>query len=203
MVAGTTLCSNSQSGQPSVCYHMQAAVEYTTIPSRLHMVLLRENLSLARSGTQQVTSIKPAPTAGMPNLVDGPSSLNITEWPFPQPSPSCLGERPLVAYRTQIQGLLAPKPGMPESLPIVMHAPEVHSNNSLVHPGFATLSFAYVRNGLFVPEEQKGLLTFQNLLLKDLPQGGSAEELSAAAQLPAMLPPQAWTLLVWAVNRWG
>lgn len=167
------------------------------------MVLLRENLSLARSGTQQVTSIKPAPTAGMPNLVDGPSSLNITEWPFPQPSPSCLGERPLVAYRTQIQGLLAPKPGMPESLPIVMHAPEVHSNNSLVHPGFATLSFAYVRNGLFVPGEQKGLLTFQNLLLKDLPQGGSAEELSAAAQLPAMLPPQAWTLLVWAVNRWG
>lgn len=171
-------------------------MEYRTIPSRLHVLLMRQNLSLARSNTAQATSIYPPPTAGLPGLIDGPGSFNITDWPAVEPSPSCLGQRMLVAYRTQIRGLLRNDP--PAASP-----PEVSSTGALAQAGFAMLDFAYTRNALVLPSDQTGQLTFYNMVLGQLPQGGTPSELASAAQLPYMLPPEAWTLLLWSVNRWG
>lgn len=173
---------------------MQAALDYRTIPTRLHVLLMRQNLNLARSNTPQATSIHPPPTAGLPGLIDGPGSFNITDWPAVEPSPSCLGERMLVAYRTQIRGLLRDNPS-------VASLSEVRSTWALAQAGFATLDFAYTRNALVLPSDQIGQLTFYNMVLGQLPQGGTPSELASAAQLPYMLPPEAWTLLLWSVNR--
>jgi hypothetical protein len=175
--------------------YLQAGLSYRTIPSRLHVLLLRKNISLAATNTPQVSSITPPPTEDLPFAVDGPSTINMTDWPEQYPAPNCLGERPFVAYRTQLQGLL-------HDQPILLKIPEVDSSGGVAYKGFASLSFAYVRNGLVMPSEQPGQMTMQNLRLRELPQGGSPAELAAAAQLPYMLPPQAWTCLIWAVNRW-
>lgn len=177
---------------------MQAALEYRTIPSRFHMLLLRKHLNMAHSNTPQVSQIEPPPTANLPagDVIDGPSTLNMTsfDWPVQHPGPTCMGNRPLVAYRTQILGLLYDQP-------IVLDTPEVHSNGTLAPTGFATLAFAYTRNALVVPGTDSGQLTFQNLMLRELPQGGTPQQLSATAELPHMLPPEAWTILLFAVNR--
>lgn len=158
------------------------------------MLLIRRSFSLAPVTTQQASPILPPPTANTPGLVDGPSSVNITSWPPAEPRPTCLGSRPLVAYRTQLHGLLADEP-------FVKGALEASVNGSLIPAGIPTLGFSYTRNGLVLPGDQPGQLTFQNLLLEELPQGGTPSELAASAQLPYQLPPEAWTLLMWAVNR--
>lgn len=177
------------------CSKLQAALEYRTIPSRLHMLLLRDNISLLRSSTPQTTHIEPAPTASWPEAFDGPSTVTMSEWPAQQPGPTCLGPKPLVAYRTQIQGSR-------DNQPILLTAPEVNSNGGLAGAGVPSLAFAYTRNGLVVPGVEPAQLTFQNLLLRELPQGGTPAELMAAAQLPYLLPPNAWTILLFSVNRW-
>lgn len=61
------------------------------------------------------------------------------------------------------------------------------------------LAFGYTRNAIFLPSQKSGQLTFTDVMLRQLPQGGSPAEL-AAATAAGKLPAEAWTVLLWAVN---
>jgi hypothetical protein len=159
---------------------------------------LRESVSLAPSNTSQISSIPISPiAASSAKYADDPRNWNITKWPAPVPRPSCLGDKPFVPYRTRVQGQL-----QDELTEVAM--PEVDQKTGAVHGGVATLGFAYTRNAMYVPSfarQSPVLLTFRSVVLSELAQGAGASELEGAAMLPMALPMQAWTLLLWSVNR--
>jgi hypothetical protein len=66
--------------------------------------------------------------------------------------------------------------------------------------GMPRLGFAYTRNAINLPSQQPGQLTFTDVILWGLPQGGTPAEIAAASS-SGMMPPEAWTLLLWSVNR--
>jgi hypothetical protein len=62
------------------------------------------------------------------------------------------------------------------------------------------LGFAYTRNAIILPSQQPGQLTFYDVVLWGLPQGGTPSDIAAESG-SGMMPPEAWTVLLWSVNR--
>lgn len=81
-------------------------------------------------------------------------------------------------------------------------APEVGPKQPARLQGMARLGFAYTRNAIILPSQQPGQLLFVGVVLWQLPQGAPPAALAADAA-SGMLPPQAWTVLLWSVNRCG
>lgn len=80
----------------------------------------------------------------------------------------------------------------------------VNPDSGAVTGGVATLGFAYTRNAVFVPDlvrQSPFQLTLRSIVLTELSQGASAAELERTSQPPAALAPEAWTLLIWTVNK--
>jgi len=177
---------------------MQAGLVYRTQPQRLHVLLMRKSFSLKPSITSQVASIPVSPMEASTTtygFVD-PRNWNITDWPRPVPLPTCLGDRPFAPYRTRLQGQLT------NDLETVA-VPEVDPRSGAVAGGLATLGLTHTRNAIYAPSRAQSQfqVTFQSMVLSELPQGASLADLEATAQLPMALPPEAWTMLLWAVGR--
>lgn len=177
---------------------MQAGLVYRTQPTRLHVLLMRKSFSLQPSITSQVATIPVSPmeaSAVSYGSVD-PRTWNITDWPRPVPLPTCLGDRPFAPYRTRLQGQLT------DNLETVT-VPEIDPSSGAVSGGLATLGLTHTRNAIYAPGRAQAQFqaTFQSMVLSELPQGASPAELEETAQLPRALPPEAWTVLLWAVGR--